>query len=358
MKFEVMEEKRRAKVLVVDDNIANLRLSKAALAESHDVMTALSAAKMFELLEQFDPPDIILLDINMPGMDGYAAMKILKSNPKTQDIPVIFLTAKTDPESEMKGLELGAMDYVSKPFNQRLLYERVALHVTLAAQKRDLEQQLRVIDRQRTELQEFNKNLLNLVEDKTGEVLELQSVIFKTLALLMEKRDDITGGHVERTKNTVGILIDGLLAKSIYADEIVGWDRDIILMSSQLHDIGKIAIRDEILLKPGPLTKAEFEEMKKHTVYGVEIIKQIMAQTSENDFLKYAAIFAGTHHEQWSGGGYPDGLKGKDIPLLGRIMAISDVYDALRSKRPYKDPVSHEKAVKIIREGKGRLFEP
>jgi putative two-component system response regulator len=338
------------KVVLVDDNPSNLRTGKNVLSEKYEVYTAPSAAKMFEILADVKPA-MILLDIEMPEMNGYEAIKILKAGEHTRDIPVIFLTGKTDTEDELEGLNLGAVDYITKPFMPPLLLKRIEVHLLVEAQKKTLESQQK-------ELKNFNDNLQKMVEEKTKTVLELQDSILKTVADLVESRDDITGGHIERTRRGVGLLVKTLRDHPVYGAEVAGWDIKLLLQSSQLHDVGKIAISDRILQKPGRLDREEFEEMKKHAAFGVQIIEKIEASTSASDFLKYAKIFAGTHHEKWDGSGYPNGLTGEDIPLQGRIMALADVYDALVSERPYKKPFSHAEAVKIILEGKGTQFDP
>jgi putative two-component system response regulator len=350
-------EKNRKIVMIVDDNIANLRIAKNSLADFYDVFTVPSAAKMFDLLER-NNPELILLDIDMPEMNGYEAIKILKERPETKDILVIFLTGKSDSESELEGLSLGAVDYISKPFMPPLLKKRIELHLTVEEQKRKLENQAHILEVQQAELRKFNENLKSMVEEKTRKVVELQRAILKTVADLVESRDDITGGHVERTQHGLKVLIEGLEDLGLYREQMEGWDKDLILQSSQLHDVGKISIADNILNKPGSLTPEEFEEIKKHTTMGVRIIEKIETNISESEFLKYAKIFAGTHQEKWDGTGYPMGLSGEEIPLQGRLMAIADVYDALVSDRPYKKAFSHEEAVKIILAGKGTHFDP
>jgi putative two-component system response regulator len=294
---------------------------------------------------------MILLDIEMPEMNGYEAIKILKSKPETQDIPVIFLTGKTSTENELTGLDLGAIDYITKPFMPPLLLKHIEVHLLVEAQKKTLEAQQK-------ELKNFNDNLQKMVDEKTKTVQELQDAILKTVADLVESRDDITGGHIERTQRGVGLLVESLRDHPKYGREIGGWDIKLLLRSSQLHDVGKIAISDRILQKPGILTDEEFEEMKKHAAFGVQIIEKIETSTTASDFLKYAKIFAGTHHERWDGLGYPSGLSGDDIPIQGRIMALADVYDALVSERPYKKAFTHGEAVKIIQDGKGTQFDP
>jgi putative two-component system response regulator len=337
-------------IFLVDDDSTTLMSGMNVLSTRYSVFTAPSAKKMFSLLEKHRP-DLILLDIEMPEMNGYEAIKILKLNPETSTIPVIFLTGRNDAESELEGLNMGALDYISKPFVPRLLLKRIEVHLLVETQRRTLEQQ-------REELRYFNVNLQQMVEEKTKTVVELQDAILKTVVDLVESRDDITGGHVERTKRWVGILIDVLRTHPHYRSDIEEWDIKLVLQSSQLHDVGKVAISDNILKKPGPLTVEEFEEMKKHVIIGVQIMKRIEATAKTSDFLKYATIFAGTHHERWDGSGYPNGLKGEAIPLQGRIMAVADVYDALTSERPYKKALPHEEAVRIITEGRGTQFDP
>jgi putative two-component system response regulator len=246
---------------------------------------------------------------------------------------------------------LGAIDYITKPFVPALLLKRIEVHLLVEHQKQ-------ILEIQRQQLEDFNANLQRMVREKTQTVIILQNAIIKTVAELVEYWDNITGAHDDRTKRGVSILINGLKEQGLYEDRITNWDVDLLLQSSQLHDVGKIAIDDRILKKPGPLEKEEFEEMKKHTTFGVQVIERIKAVAEDNDFLNYAKIFAATHHERWDGTGYPVGLKGEEIPLLGRIMAIADVYDALISERSYKKPFSHEDAVEIIKTGRGTQFDP
>jgi putative two-component system response regulator len=330
-------------ILLVDDNPANLRIGKNVLVEKYAVATAPSAEKMFSLLEN-NSPALILLDVDMPEMNGYEAIKILKSKPQTKDIPVIFLTARTESDDELEGLSLGAIDYIIKPFQPQLLLKRIEVHL--------------LVEAQRKELQYFNENLQKMVEEKTQSILDLQNALLKTMAELVECRDDITGGHIERTQRGIKILLKELERSGIYREQTNGWDINLLLQSSQLHDVGKISIDDNILKKPGKLTDEEFAEMKKHASFGEQIIEKIETLAKESDFLNYAKIFAASHHEKWNGSGYPRGLKGDEIPLLGRIMAIADVYDALTSVRPYKKAFTHEEAVRIITEGSGTQFDP
>jgi putative two-component system response regulator len=333
----------RKKVILVDDNPINLKLARNTLMGKYDVFTVPSAEKLFELLEK-TLADIILLDVMMPEMSGYDAIKVLKSNPRTQDIPVIFLTSKSDANSELEGFIQGAVDYVSKPFSPQLLLKRVDVHVLVESQKKELEH--------------INQNLQHLVEEKTVEIQSLQSAILKTMSNLVEYRDDITGNHVERSELLLRLLTEEMIKQNVYTDEIKNWDFSFFPQSAQLHDVGKIAIRDDILMKPAKLTVDEFNEMKKHTFFGEKVIEKIQESARESVFLTHAKIMAGTHHEKWDGSGYPRGISGHEIPLQGRLMALVDVYDALISKRPYKDPYPHDQALEIIRQGSGNHFDP
>jgi putative two-component system response regulator len=333
----------RKTVFVVDDNVTNLTLGKNALAGHYNVFTLNSGARLLKMLEK-NIPDIILLDVDMPEMDGYETIRHLKSNPETLHIPVIFLTAKTDGQSELTGLSLGAIDYITKPFTPPLLLKRIEVHLLVESQKK--------------ELINYNKNLQQMVDEKTKMVVELKNAILKTMAELVECRDDITGGHIERTQSYLGVLIDAMHKYHVYQDQIAPWDIGLVLQSAQLHDVGKISIRDEILRKPGRLTENEFEEIKAHTVFGEEVIDRIRLGSSEQAFLEHAKILISSHHEKWDGSGYPRGLVGQDIPLLGRLMAIVDVYDALVSERPYKKAYPHEDAIAIIANGRGSHFDP
>jgi putative two-component system response regulator len=333
----------RKRIALVDDDITSLALGKGIMAELYDVVTIPSGEKLFQFLERAHP-DLILLDVDMPKMNGYDTLRRLKAQPDTQDIPVIFLTSMSDTSSEIEGLNLGAVDYLSKPFSPPLLLKRLELHLKVVSQQR--------------ELINYNNNLQEMVRSRTKTVLDMQNSVLKIVANLVESRDEITGGHVERTRQYLAILLDGLIHMNSYMDEISTWDRDFFLQSSQLHDVGKISIPDKILLKPDKLSYEEFEEMKNHTLFGVQIIEAMQKETPESSFLSHAKILAGNHHEKWDGTGYPYHLKGQDIPLGGRLMAIADVYDALRSARPYKKPFTHEEAVRIIVDGKGTQFDP
>jgi len=339
----------RKTIFLVDDDMTNLTIGKKALADSYNVFTLSSGALMLKMLENLQP-DLILLDVDMPKMDGHEAIRLLKEG-KYADIPVIFLTALNNEEMELKGLSLGAIDYIAKPFSAPLLLKRIEVHLLVEAQKKELNEQKR-------ELLFFNNNLTQMVEEKAGTIIELKNAILSTMAEIVEYRDEITGGHIVRTQRYIKALLDAMKRERVYEKEVSALDEELVLQSCQLHDVGKIAITDLILNKPGKLTPEEYEKIKTHTTYGEKVILQLKAKTRDSDFLEYARIFAVSHHEQWNGSGYPKGLKGEEIPLLGRIMAISDVYDALAETRPYKNAFPHDKAVQIMLAGKGSHFDP
>ncbi|MCL2743912.1 MAG: response regulator [Planctomycetaceae bacterium] len=333
----------RKTIFIVDDDLTNLTVGNEILSPYYNVFTLFSGQLLLKLLKRHIP-DMILLDVNMPEMNGYEVIQHIKEKNETRDIPIIFLTAQNDTESELEGLSLGAVDYIIKPFSPPLLLKRIELHLLVESQKQ--------------ELIEFNNNLLEKVFDKTNTVLELQDVILKTMVELIDRRDNTTGGHIERTQMYMKIVLDEIVKQGLYKKESSTWNVNLVVRSTQLHDVGKIAIQDSILQKPGKLTEEEFAKIKAHTTYGEEIISEIQKNTTEQKFLEYARIFAGTHHEKWDGSGYPRGLKGEQIPVLGRAMAIVDVYDALVSERPYKKCLTHEEAVAVISEDRCSHFDP
>ncbi|MDR0863278.1 MAG: response regulator [Oscillospiraceae bacterium] len=338
-----MADSLRRKIMLVDDNMANLTIGKNMLKDAYQVFPIPSAARMFELLESITP-DLILLDIEMPDENGFEAMQKLRLDPRFADTPVIFLTARQDEASELEGLSLGAGDYISKPFSAPLLLKRIENHLT--------------ITKQRLELKDYSDHLEEMVRQKTSLITNLQNALLATVADMVESRDDVTGGHVSRTQRYFKLMIDELILEELFLDTVNSWDIDYLLQSIQLHDVGKIAISDSILNKPGSLSDEEREIMKTHTTIGLSAISRIEQNTVEHAFLRYAKTIAGTHHERWDGTGYPNGLAGENIPLEGRIMAIVDVYDALISERSYKRAFSTEEAVGIIAGGRGTHFDP
>lgn len=332
-------------ILLVDDTPDNITLLCFLLGQDYRNKIATNGRKAIEIAKTDPQPDLILLDIMMPEMDGYEVCRYLKSNPKTKDIPIIFLTAKTQEGDETKGFELGAVDYITKPITPATLLARVSTHITL--------------QKARVSLALQNEDLEKQVEARTRQLAALQDAIITAMAALAEARDNETGHHIHRTQHYVRALAVNLSQKPEYREVLTDKKIDYIFKSAPLHDIGKVGVPDSILLKPGRLTKEEFEVMKLHTVYGRDTIIAAEKRLDQPErFLEIARDIAYCHHEKWDGTGYPEGLKGEDIPISARLMALSDVYDALTTKRVYKDAIPHDEASEIIVDGRGKHFDP
>ena len=338
-----MNELSRSTVLVVEDTESNVDIFVNALDDEYEVSVALDGQSVLEAVQN-SQPGLILLDIMMPDMDGYEVYRRLKNDSKTLDIRIIFLTALTELESKTRGFELGAVDYITKPFEIVEVKARVKTHLTLKDAKEFLANQNAILEQK--------------VEERTRELALTQDVTIQSMASLAETRDNETGGHIRRTQHYVKILAETLSENKEYRPSLDAESIRLLYKSAPLHDIGKVGVPDSILLKPGKLTDEEFDEMKKHAVYGRDAILMAEESLGSNSFLRFAREIAYTHHEKWNGTGYPQGLKESTIPVSGRIMAIADVYDALISKRVYKPPFPHSKAVAIIEEGRGTQFDP
>ena len=332
-------------ILVVDDTPDNLMLMSELLGDHYRIKVANNGQRALKIAQSETPPDLILLDIMMPEMDGYEVCRRLKADPRSQTIPVIFLTAKSDTDDEKLGFDLGAVDYITKPINPSLVLARVRTHLTLK-EAADF-------------LQNKNAYLQEQVAQRTREVAAIQDVTIMALASLAETRDNETGNHIRRTQNYVKALAEHLSPHPRFAAELTPAHIQMLYKSAPLHDIGKVGIPDNILLKPGKLTPEEFEIMKTHTTLGQQAIEHAEENLGlEVEFLRFAKEIALSHQEKWDGSGYPEGLKGDAIPLSARLMAVADVYDALISERVYKKAFSHEQTVAIMREGRGSHFDP
>jgi putative two-component system response regulator len=316
-------------IFIVDDNTINLLTAKEALSNEYKVITLSSASLMFEFLDNI-VPDLILLDIMMPEIDGFGALKRLRTDKQRAKIPVIFLTSKNDAHTEALGFEMGVVDFISKPFSGPVLLNRIRTHLQME----------------------------NIIKKRTEKLLRLQNAMTSVLANMVEQRDNLTGRHIERTAAYLKILLKTMYDKKLYFEELKDWDIDLTVSAARLHDLGKVAVSDLILNKREKLTEEEFMMIKTHAYEGEKIIDGIIRETGDEDFLYSAKLFAGYHHEKWDGTGYPHGMKGLDIPLHGRVMAIADVYDALVSERPYKKAFTHEDTVEIIKQGSGTQFDP
>ena len=331
-------------ILIVDDAPANLSLLGGLLHSAYTVKAVNHGSKALKVASQ-EQPDLILLDIMMPDINGYEVCRQLKAYKHTQHIPVIFLTGKTDVASEEVGMSLGAVDYITRPINPEILLSRVKAHMADASRAHTL--------RVNNEYLEFEVN------KRARELAALQQVTILAMASLAEVRDQDTGNHLRRTQNYIRALGNHLRHHPRFSSYLNSNVIDLLFKCAPLHDIGKVGIPDRILLKPGRYVPAEFAIMKTHPALGYEALLHAEDSAGESmEFLEIAKQIVYSHHEKWDGSGYPQGLVGDAIPIPARLMALADVYDALICKRVYKAGMSHEQAVQIIVEGRGKHFDP
>ena len=323
-------------ILVVDDNKLNLVIAQTLLSEEYHVETANSGEKALQYLEEKEP-DLVLLDIQMPEMDGFEVMRRIQENEVWRKVPVIFLTADRTEKTEETCFQMGAMDYIGKPFVPSIMMQRV---------------------RRTLEPQGYRKNLEHMVEQQLQRITQLQQDIIITMANLIEGRDGTTGEHVKRTSAYVELLVKKLQEKGVYKEILTPAYIDYLKKASPLHDIGKITVPDRILQKPGALTQEEYDLIKLHAKAGGTLIEENMNRIVDKEFVEIAQDMASYHHEKWNGKGYPRGLKGEEIPLSARILAIADVFDALVSKRQYKKGMTLDEAFVIMEKERGESFEP
>lgn len=333
-------------ILVIDDTPENLSLMSELLREDYQVKLAPSGERGLQIAAAEPPPDLILLDIMMPGMDGYQVMQQLQADKATRDIPVIFLTALAGVDDERRGLDLGAVDYITKPISPSIALARVRNHL-----------QLKMV---RDFMQYRNEYLNREVARRTRQLNAIQDVTIRAMASLAETRDNETGSHIRRTQAYVKLLAEQLRDHPRFRDFCTPANIDTLFKSAPLHDIGKVGIPDHVLLKPGKLTADEFEIIKQHPRIGRDAIARALADLGDEDaqFLQVAQDIAYGHHEKWDGSGYPQGAWGDGIPLPARLMALADVYDALISRRVYKPAMPHPDAVAMIAQGRGTHFDP
>ena len=338
-------DKHIATVLVVDDTPENLTLMGALLRDHFMVKVANNGEKALKIAMSDTPPDLVLLDIMMPGLDGYEVCRRLKATAATRDIPVIFLTARSDPDDERMGLALGAVDYITKPISPPILLARVNTHLALKATADFLRDKSAYLERE--------------VALRTLEVQAIQDVTIMAMTSLAETRDNETGNHIRRTQLYVKALAERLRNHPRFEAVLNERMIELLYKSAPLHDIGKIGIPDSILLKPGKLTVEEFEVMKTHTTLGRKAIEDAERRLGMRvAFLSVSKEIAYSHQEKWDGSGYPQGLAGDQIPVSARLMAVADVYDALINKRVYKAAFSHDQTCSTIVKGKGTHFDP
>lgn len=331
-------------VLVIDDSVANLSLVGGLLREHYMVKVAKDGVKGIQLTKN-EMPDLVLLDIMMPGLDGYDVCRLLKSDAATHHIPIIFLTSQISEEDEQKGLNLGAVDYITRPINPKVLVSRIRAHLADAQASRTV--------RVNNEYLEFE------VGKRARQVTAMQDLTILAMASLSETRDVDTGNHLRRTQGYVRALATQLRHRRAFPDFLTDEVVDILYRCAPLHDIGKVAIPDRILLKPGKYEPEEYEIMKRHPALGRAALEKAQRLAGgSNDFLDIAKDVIYAHHERWDGTGYPEGLAGEAIPIGARLMAVADVYDALISRRVYKEGMSHEKAAALIVKERGTHFDP
>ncbi len=332
-----------ADILIVDDVAANVRvLADMVKSEGYRARTALSGELALVAAES-QAPDLVLLDVMMPGIDGYEVCRRMKANPALTHVPIIFLSARDSADDKVEAFAAGGVDYITKPFQIDEVHARLNTHLRLR--------------RLQVEVEEYSRELETLVNEQVREIADSQMATIFALAKLAESRDDETGTHLERVREFCRMLTEGMAERRPDLGIDAASVHNIVLAST-LHDIGKVAIRDDVLLKPGALTSEEFEVMKTHTVLGSQTLAAVHDQYPNNGFLAVGIDISRSHHEHWDGRGYPDGLAGEDIPLCARIMAVADVYDAMRSKRVYKDALTHEQAVEEIVGHAGTHFDP
>jgi len=344
MEIDAIREVRPT-VMVVDDEPDNLELMRGLLTPQYRVLLAPNGEKALALLAHESLPDLILLDVMMPVLDGHAVCRRLKADGRTAAIPVMFLTARGRSEDEQFGLSLGAIDYLSKPLNPAVLLSRVAAHLALKISSDVLRDKAAWLEAE--------------VARRAQEITDLQDVTILAMASLAETRDNDTGNHIRRTQHYVRLLARRLSKEARFADALNDATIDLLFKSAPLHDLGKVGIADHILLKPSHLTEEEFEIMKTHTTLGRDALETAEQRLGRPmPFLQMAKEIAYSHQEKWDGSGYPQGLQGDSIPLSARLMALGDVYDALISRRVYKDPMSHDDAVALILQGRGHHFDP
>jgi putative two-component system response regulator len=338
-------------VLIVDDERVNLDLMVELLRPHYRTLVATNGELALKRAAGEPRPDILLLDVMMPEMDGYEVCRRLKADPSTRSLPVIFVTAMSEVGDEMKGFALGAVDYITKPISPPIVEARVRAHLE-NKHARDF-------------IEDRNRVLQGMVLERTRELAATQDAAILSMATLAETRDPETGHHLQRTQGYVRSLAVKLRSRPRFRDELDDHAIELLFKSAPLHDIGKVGVPDRILRKPARLTPEEYVEMKRHVVYGYEAIvateKLLDAAgvfSAAASFLRYARQIARSHHEKWDGSGYPDGLAGDDIPLSARLMALADVYDALTSERCYKPAYPHAQAAAEILEGRGSHFDP
>ena len=350
----------KSRILIVDDQPDNLLVLEDFLCPDYAVTTFSEGQALIDFFNAGGGADLVLLDVVMPMPDGYTLCRWLKSTPLTRDVPVIFLTSLESVTDEAYALSLGAEDFIHKPLSLPVVSARVRTHLQLSRARKALQQQNKSLERLVMERTQQIQEQSNELVRRSEQVIAAQSATISAFCSLVEARDNETGNHIRRTQHYVLELCENLRTHPRFSAELTPENIQLIFKSAPLHDIGKVAIPDHILHKPGRLTPDEWVVMRKHAEYGAKAIANAQGSVGDGNasFLEYARQIALTHHERWDGSGYPQGLAGEDIPLAGRFMAVADVYDALISKRVYKAPFTHEEALELMAQERGKHFDP
>lgn len=338
-----MTGNQTANILIVDDTTSNLVILAEMIKSIGYIARPVTSVKQALSAIQAEKPQLILLDISMPEIDGFDFCEILKKDPIMKDVPIIFISALNSTEDKVKGFKLGAVDFISKPFELEEITLRINTHLKIFQMQNDLKS--------------HNKQLFTMFNQQVKKVTDEQKQLIYVLSKMVEAREDPTKSHIDHLMKNCRLLALSMQFSTRFEKEVTTGFMDAFLMAVPLHDIGKIYIRDEVLLKPGKLTAEEMEQVRQHTIMGAESIEEMYEHT-DNDYRRMAAEIAKYHHERWDGAGYPCGLKGEAIPLAARILAIADVYDILTSDRCYRKAFSHEEAVEMMKAESGGQFDP
>lgn len=344
-------------VMIVDDNLTELMIAQKALEGDYRVLAQQGGKSALEYLQKATiMPSLVLLDIDMPVLNGFEVFSRMAADKKYKDIPVIFVTGNTEVSTELEAYSLGAVDFIRKPYVAEILRKKADLHIGIIENKKKLMGKNLSLQDFNDQLQDYNDQLQETANVQTQKVQALEFFIIGIITDLITKKDGYSGMHCKRVSKYMEILLRQMLVMKTIT--LPSGDVDLILMASQLHDMGKIGVPDAVLGKVGKYTPEEFEIMKNHTIYAADSIQKFAYLLPNNSFITYTYQMARNHHEQWCGKGYPDGLAGTNIPQLARVLAVADVYDALVSERTYKRALTLEQAYTILNQASGIQFDP
>lgn len=344
-------------VMVIDDSMTELTMVQKALEGEYRVITQQGAKSALDYLSKAKVmPSVILLDVDMPGINGFEFFSRIVTEEKLKNIPVIFVTGANDVSTELEAYSLGAVDFIHKPYVSEILHKKIDLHIGIIDDKKKLQGRNSSLQEFNEQLQDYNDQLQEEGQNQKQEIHRLEYFIIGIITDLITKKDGYSGVHCKRVSKYMEILLRSMIEMKLI--RIPPENLELILMASQLHDMGKIGVPDAILAKVGKYTQEEFALMRNHTIYAADSIQKFAYLLPNSNFLSYTYQMARSHHEQWCGKGYPDGLAGAAIPQLARILSVGDVYDALVSERTYKKALTHEQACQVINQGAGVQFDP